>query len=375
MTADNQKAIQLIPLERLHFDPKNPRLPKKLEHATESEVLEWMLTDASLSELMGSIATQGYFAGEPLLVVPKTDSQTDFVVVEGNRRLGALKLLNNPSLASARKHTVNDIVQSAVHRPSEAPIVIYPSKNDVLDYLGYRHITGVKSWDPLEKARYLKLLVEKNIFIESASPEEIRSEYRSVAKIIGTKADYVARLILGLEIFEFIEEKNFFELKINSDDFSFSLITTALGFPEINKFLGIETYWNPQLSNLNVENLKEFTQWTFEKIGPANYTRLRESRNLSKLSQILEISSATKAFRDGETIENALLYTGQPLVAFEKAISDSQSNLEAAFERIHKIREGFSKLHDDKITDLINIARDVKRLVQARLEEQSENAN
>jgi hypothetical protein len=375
MTTATSQTIQLIPLERLHFDPQNPRLPKKLEDATEGEVLEWMLTDASLSELMGSIATQGYFAGEPLLVIPKEGYESDFIVLEGNRRLGALKLLNDPNLANARKHTVNEIVENADHRPKEAPVVIYPSKNEVLEYLGYRHITGVKSWDPLEKARYLKLLIEKDIFIESASQEEIRLAYRSVAKIIGTKSDYVARLVLGLEIYSLIEEKGFFNLNINSDDFSFSLITTALGFPEISRFLGIETYWNPNLDAIEIDNLKEFTQWTFEKNGPSNNTKLKESRNLSKLNQILVIDSAIKAFREGESIDNALLYTGQPLLAFEKSISDAQSNLQIAIDRIHKIRIGIEKQHDDRIIDLISIARDLRRLIQSRLEEQGEDAN
>lgn len=46
--------------------------------------------------------------------------------------------------------------------PSVAPCIIYDNEADIIDYLGYRHITGVKDWGALEKARYLDRLYDQH---------------------------------------------------------------------------------------------------------------------------------------------------------------------------------------------------------------------
>jgi hypothetical protein len=63
--------FQQIETERITFDPDNPRLPDPDEvKRDETSILNWMLDDASILELMGSIGEHGFFPGEPLLVVP-----------------------------------------------------------------------------------------------------------------------------------------------------------------------------------------------------------------------------------------------------------------------------------------------------------------
>ena len=87
-----QNTIQWVDLERLKFDPQNPRLPEHLKGAEDEDaVIEWMLSSGAIVELMGSIGETGYFPGEPLLAVDAPDGA--YYVVEGNRRLTAVKLL------------------------------------------------------------------------------------------------------------------------------------------------------------------------------------------------------------------------------------------------------------------------------------------
>ena len=84
--------IQYIETGKLEFDPENPRFYRLNERAgSDDAVIEEMLDDESVQDLMLSIGEQDYFPGEPLLVVKKGKK---FVVVEGNRRLAAVKLLN-----------------------------------------------------------------------------------------------------------------------------------------------------------------------------------------------------------------------------------------------------------------------------------------
>src|SRR4051812_36555816 len=82
-----------IPLDRLRFDPENPRFPTSLDGHDRAAVLTFMIQDANLLELMASIAGQGFFPGEPLLVSANEEDPGTWLVIEGNRRLAACMLL------------------------------------------------------------------------------------------------------------------------------------------------------------------------------------------------------------------------------------------------------------------------------------------
>src|SRR5256886_5857908 len=51
----------------------------------------WMLDNANIIELMNSIGEQGFFVGEPLVVIPSKTITGKYEVVEGNRRLTAVR--------------------------------------------------------------------------------------------------------------------------------------------------------------------------------------------------------------------------------------------------------------------------------------------
>ena len=92
--------IDFLNIEDLIYDPKNPRLPSSLVKGdNEKDVINWMLSDAAILELMGSIGEKGFFPAEPLLVVKSAEKEGKYIVVEGNRRLTAAKLLKHPELA------------------------------------------------------------------------------------------------------------------------------------------------------------------------------------------------------------------------------------------------------------------------------------
>ena len=139
--------MHYLPLAFLHFDLDNPRFPDSAKITNDSEAIDWMLRDASIIELMGSIGAQGYFPGEPLLVTKTSESL--YIVIEGNRRLTAIKLLNDPSLASM-KNSIGSFLQSSfslleaqVHGRQNYQHLSTLMVSQILKYLGYRHITGI----------------------------------------------------------------------------------------------------------------------------------------------------------------------------------------------------------------------------------------
>lgn len=83
----------------LLLDERNPRFPEQV--SGQDEAVTAMLVDAApkLVNLAQDVANEGSLNPTELPVVVEEDGE--LVVVEGNRRLAALKLLRNPDLATA----------------------------------------------------------------------------------------------------------------------------------------------------------------------------------------------------------------------------------------------------------------------------------
>jgi hypothetical protein len=355
------KRIEYVPLEQLRFDPDNPRLPGSVDGSQPSQVLAWMLKDATLVELMNAIGQVGYFPGEPLLLAPANEPNT-YTVVEGNRRLAALLLLNDPALAPTRKQAVRTAVDEARYRPAEAPVVIYDAREDILDYLGYRHITGIKAWDPLEKARYLSQLYATT---DGGSPAE---RYRALARTIGTRADYVARLLTGLRVYEEIEARAFYGIpSLQQGEIDFSILTTALNYASLAEFIGLQGRGDAEAENLNQAALEQLTNWLFAENAEGR-TRLGESRNLKLLSRVVEHREALERFRDGLPLADAYRLTEAPTEIFRTSIFEARNRLRSAWDyadRLTDVTESDGATADE----VFNLSRNLRAVVRTALDE------
>jgi hypothetical protein len=314
----------------LEFDPENPRLPKRLQRAPETEVLGWMLEDASLPLLMGSIAAEGFFRGEPLLVVPAPTPQSTrnrFRVVEGNRRLAAVRLLAHPELAPKKKDTVNSITKEAKHTPTNLPCISFGSRAEILRYLGYRHITGIKEWEPAAKARYLKQLYEQ-------SGDSVRDKkLREVARAIGSRSDYVARLLTALALYDRLEGNNFFDLpNVSEVNFAFSLLTVALNHAGTTNFIGLSSADDFSLEGISETALKDLSLWLFSEVKETRRTILGESRNMKKLAAVVQSRAALKSLRSGDSLEVAYQLVNGPEAALSFHLQSASDDLSRAVD-------------------------------------------
>jgi ParB-like chromosome segregation protein Spo0J len=134
-------------------------LPESLDRSQEA-MIDYIAASTSIEELMEAIAENDFFPGEPLIVVPVEKGSDQYYVLEGNRRLTTVKLLNDPKECSNPGERMHNISTVARYKPKELPVVIRESRSEVLPYLGFRHITGVKQWEPLVKARYIEQLFD-----------------------------------------------------------------------------------------------------------------------------------------------------------------------------------------------------------------------
>lgn len=97
----------------LHLDAKNPRLGRETSTQAPREIIQYLFEHDKALDVAESIAIRGYFPNEPLLAV-KENSRT--IIVEGNRRLAALKALREPGLLEGLYRRKVELLSPQNHR-------------------------------------------------------------------------------------------------------------------------------------------------------------------------------------------------------------------------------------------------------------------
>jgi len=308
----------------LELDPQNPRLPKYVERDQQS-MLEYLAKSSSIEELMSAISENDFFPAESVIAVPNGKM---FTVVEGNRRLTALKLLSGATYEDISSRIV-ELQNTAKHKPTSIPVAVFGARSDVLNYLGNRHIAGVKPWGSLAKARYIEQLYastdKKLSFVERC---------KIVAKVIGSRRDFIAKAMKAYKLYEIAEQNSFFSIDgLDEKTIKFSLVSTAIDYEGVQDFI----YGSPdEIEGENEveripekDRVKEFFTWLFVK-DKSGKTKLGESRNLNKISRVMLSDDALKSFRVGATIEQAYLLTTGVGEDFDALCTQIQRDLREA---------------------------------------------
>jgi hypothetical protein len=342
-----------IPYKDLILDTHNPRLPKSMGKKSDKEIINFFLSDASLIELMLAIGKNGFFEGEQLLVIPHENGK--YLVIEGNRRLSAVILLHDPNLADVYKSKIDLVIRESEFFPEVIPCLVFNVKDEILKYLGFRHITGIKSWKLLEKARYMSKL--KDDFF---SEQDLNFASREIAKMIGSRKDYVLRILVGYQLYEIIENNNFYSIKdLNDTNFYFNYLADSLSRSNIEEFLGVNLESINPNEGLSFDNLKEWTNWLFNKDFPNKI--IGDSENLNSLNKVLGAPIALEVFRKGEKLSVALEFTNEIDIQFEKAIRESINQLEKADNLTLKVKYFYPGFIDD-LQNINKIIRKIKNV-------------
>ncbi|WP_273794460.1 ParB N-terminal domain-containing protein [Brucella intermedia] len=238
MSLDQLLAIgtsEKVPVEMLAFDIENPRFtPDKAPISNDDpDIVVQLAKSADLAELIQSIATSGYINIEPLIVIARSDK---FVVLEGNRRLAALKALRDPSLAERAKLTVPPM--DAKKRATLEEVLCYrvANEDDARDLIGFKHINGPQGWDAFAKARFAAKWLKSE---QSKSPPGM-----SLAEIAGRMGDQhmtIHRMVTALFALEQAQELAIYDIDDRKKkSFSFSHLYTGLAYEEFTNYLGME---------------------------------------------------------------------------------------------------------------------------------------
>jgi hypothetical protein len=280
--------IEYLQTEQLNLDPKNPRL-REDQHGLLQDALLEVMTDWGLEEIAASVVENGFWAHEALLVVDErlapTDKKSSIIVVEGNRRLAAVRLLlkanSGQPLNPRWRRLASGLTDDAAERLKELPTIKADERSEVDSFLGFRHVTGIKQWEPHEKAAFIAGMVDRGL------------SYEEVMRRIGSKTPTVRQNYIAFKLFTQLAELEGVSVEKVRD--KFSVLFLSLRSSGTQDYLGIDINAVPENARTPLQtkfqpNAVRFVRWLFgdEKHEPL----FTDSRNTDRFGLILASEEA-----------------------------------------------------------------------------------
>lgn len=335
----------------LWFDIKNPRLfgLGLGKNPTGPEIIKELWDKMDVNELVLSIAASGFFPHEPLIVSKEEEKH---VVIEGNRRLAAVRILLDPKIAKKiGAKSLPPVKQDLKEGLKELPIIL-KSRRETWRYLGFKHVNGPAKWSSYAKSQYIAE-VHRNFGFSLTE----------IANQIGDTHNTVRRLFRGLMVIEQAESMRVFD----RDDrwrphFSFSHLYTGINYDGIGAFIGLkqedEEPENP-VPDQKKEELRELCLWLYgskkERKQPVIET---QNPHLRQLDAVLKSDEALATLRSGASLATAYETSRPSSSVFEEALFASKRNLEEAHRKLTEGYDGSKKLLDTADT-IIDLAHDL----------------
>lgn len=208
------------PLEDLQLDLQNPRL---VHAETQLDALKALVDigPGFFRTLMNSIKDNGLDPGDAFYVLADEEDEDAFVVVDGNRRLAALKVLNEPSILKGLDLTDAEIKMltsaAAGYTPgtiADVECVLFDDRKSADLWIARRHGRdlggeGRLVWGPLEIERFQRDhtnldvigFLERNTSLEAgdwaAVKKAVENNSSSLNRFLSNKA---FRRLIGLTI-------------------------------------------------------------------------------------------------------------------------------------------------------------------------------
>ena len=344
-----------INIDKLFLDPNNPRfldfedeigtvpdnrIPEEgvQEHAFDK------ISKFDTRQLKDSIAEVGFLPMDRMVVRPIGNG--NHVIVEGNRRLAAIKSLLKDHQAGRK------LPQQLIEQLQEIGVWVLDTdaglatRNQLL-LAGLRHISGVKSWGPYQQAMALRELAE-----------QMAGDVTAAGKALGIGRTTARRSLQALKVLEDLRDDE--EYGDFAKPSMFSYFEEVMKSPALRDgFLG----WNKDTQEFaNTDNLHLFYSWVFSEEGKE-----------PKIARGAEVRDLAKVVVDPDALEEFK----KPRVSLAQALSmteemrqqDWERPLKKAVEALDaipiKALENFSQEQKELLGELISLAQRRLQIVDA----------
>ncbi|PPK84764.1 hypothetical protein CLV84_3928 [Neolewinella xylanilytica] len=376
----------------ISLDRNNPRLIPylpKAEDASQSDLVR-VLYEHFDSENVGlSLVQNGYFDEEPIVVIPDKkpkdfdpnayDNVDDlaekykelieageitFTVVEGNRRLSAIKLISNKALRDELKldkifPKTND--EYILYDITNIPSIIYPKREDVYTYLGIRHIAGNLKWEAFAQASYTADMIDFYVKQDKSVSEAIKE----VQQIIAHRSDKLVKQYVAFKLYEQANEDLDFDTKpiINK----FSLLTVAYNSGAIRDYVGLPKYKDVNFGQDLVpdDKLEEFRNiltWIYGDKSRNKNRVLSDSRKItSELSYVVKHEEAVEYLMQYEDLDGAYERTSGEKEFLLKKIRNATRAIKSSLQYAYKYR------NEEQLLDEVELLKEAIEVLEKNI--------
>ena len=343
-----QELLPRVKVSDLDFDLKNPRLSGYDidASATDADIIGLLWDAMDVRELVLSIQASGFFPHEPIIVA-REDGKN--VVIEGNRRLAAVRLLLQPELSRELKINVPTIIEDAKDALRELPCV-EDTRENAWRYLGFKHVNGPAKWTSYGKSQYIA-----DVHRTFGVPLE------GIARQIGDTHKTVQRLFRGLMVIEQAERIRAFDREDRYHrHFSFSHLYTGIGYDGISSFIGLspetEESEDPVPIGKKAE-LRDLCIWLYGSKRDDRRPVIRsQNPDLRQLDAVVANREAVAALRAGTELSIAFEVSKPSSTVFEDSLHAAKRDLEKARSLVSTGYDGSDQLLRvaDDVAELAN---------------------
>ena len=315
--------IEYLGSANLVFDDQNPRMVEfGVAGYNEEQLINLLWREMAVEELVMSILALGFFDHEPLYVMRHKDGK--FVVLEGNRRLAAIRSILNPTVVKGERmrkfegRITPEIKEKLEHR---IPVIVLDSRQDAWRLLGFKHVNGPAKWGSYAKAKYI-VDIHRNYNI---SLEQIGEQ-------IGDTNKTVSKLYQGFMVIEQAEKFVEFSIDdIKTPRLYYSHLYTALGYEKFRNYLGITegADINTPVPSEKYRNLQEVMDWIYGSKKRSVEPLIRtQNPDLKRFVGILDNEQSVAAMRMGRSLEVAYDLSVEAGIALQEYMVEAKISLE-----------------------------------------------
>lgn len=353
-----------VAVERLRLDRQNPRLIGEGENASDEFIIGRLYLSADLGELLQSISANGYMDIEPLIVMPEDpqSKEGNLIVLEGNRRLAALRLLREPELVKVIKKseglsiTIPPIDEQQRDTFNSVSVCHVPSRQAARSFIGFKHINGPAKWDAYAKAKFAA------DWYKSGRDEGINLKF--IANAIGDKHDTIKRMVFAIYVLEQARKEKLFDIEDRySRRFNFSHLYTALSRSQYMTYLGLEDGWarhdprEDQVPQEKLEELQNVLVWIYgSKKDDRKPVIQSQNPDIKRLGEVLIHAEGYNILKTKWDLDDAYANTESVDKRFIDALIQAREKIQAA--------AGSLRAYDGQDQSLLDIAEDIKEIAE-----------
>ncbi|WP_265282764.1 ParB N-terminal domain-containing protein [Verminephrobacter aporrectodeae] len=354
----------------LKLDHENPRLVAISACPTDEKIIAQLYRGEELEELLQSIAANGYIDIEPLIVLLDPSDQK-FTVLEGNRRLAAIRLFRESGLVQAiakdgLKISVPEISEDKKASLSTVSVYRVPDRDAARSFIGFKHINGAAKWESYAKAKFAAAWYRSG----NTTLEEIAGK-------IGDKHDTIRRMVSAIYVLEQAERENIFTLSDRkTTKFNFSHLYTALSSTNYMDYLGLKTAWsryNPQENPVpadKLDRLRNVLVWVYgSKEEDKNSVIQSQNPDLRNLGETLASAEGVHILLAGRPLAEAYASTRPVDEVFSSALIRARSMLRDAASSLR----GYDG-HDQSLLDIAEDILETAQTVHERMKKKFNTA-